>query len=99
MLDRVRSVFTAALRLPPEQRDQFIEAACGADCALRIEVQELLDLDEAAGDFMNVPLPELMGASAYEQPDLAAGTLLQKPISHRGSHRPERIRDGVLRVR
>src|SRR5688572_2906745 len=39
---RAKDVFLAALERPPEDRDAFVEDACGSDTTLRQEIQSLL---------------------------------------------------------
>jgi len=48
---RVQQVLEAALRLPPEQRADFITRACGPDAALLREVQSLLPHYEQTHDY------------------------------------------------
>ena len=40
-LNRVERLFTAALRLPEEQREGFLDRECGDDAQLRQEVASL----------------------------------------------------------
>jgi Tol biopolymer transport system component/serine/threonine protein kinase len=55
---RVKETLHTALELPPDERDRFLEQACGEDPALRAEVTSLLSSHESAGDFMDAgPLP------------------------------------------
>ena len=52
--DQVAKIFDAAVELQaPEQRAAFLDAACGQDCELRAEVEQLLNHDKAAGSFLN----------------------------------------------
>lgn len=49
---REKAVFCQALEIrDPEQRRQFLDQACGADKALREQVENLLGLSQNAGDF------------------------------------------------
>jgi len=43
--ERVQELFLAAADLPPAERESFVEAACGRDRALRLEVESLLAAD------------------------------------------------------
>src|SRR5215468_351924 len=43
---RLRDVLYGALTLAPEQRDSYLNAACGSDLSLRKEIEDLLSLDE-----------------------------------------------------
>ena len=51
-------MFEAALRLPPEQREAYLEQACAGDAALRQRIQALLQAHEGQKDFLTT------GASA-----------------------------------
>src|SRR6185369_15308227 len=62
--DRDIAVFTEALRLPPEERDRYLDKACKADVEFRRRVEALLLAYEQAGDFL--------GSSAAERPPQAA---------------------------
>src|SRR6266481_5824064 len=58
------AVFTEALRLPPEERDRYLEKACKGDIEFRRRVEALLLAYEQGGDFL--------GRSAAERPPKAA---------------------------
>src|SRR5258708_25626700 len=58
------AVFTEALRLPPEERDRYLDEACKGDVEFRRRVEALLLAYEHAGDFL--------GSSAAERPAKAA---------------------------
>src|SRR5258708_6090763 len=60
------AVFTEALRLPPEERDRYLDKACKADVEFRRRVEALLQAYEQAGDFL--------GKSAADRPARAAQT-------------------------
>ena len=49
-------LFEQALALDDASRCAFLDGQCGADNALRAEVQTLLDADAAAGNFLSEPL-------------------------------------------
>ncbi len=49
MWERLDSVFFKALELPPEERAAFLDQACGADTALRREVDAVLAAHVSAG--------------------------------------------------
>ena len=62
---REKAVFCEALEIAdPEQRRQFLDQACGADKALREQVEELLALSQSAGDFFEECAPALEPAAA-----------------------------------
>ena len=53
---RAKEVFGAALTRASEERAAFLEEACGADAALRREVDDLLAAHEAASGFLSSPI-------------------------------------------
>jgi serine/threonine protein kinase/Tol biopolymer transport system component len=52
---QVKQVFEAAIEHPVEERGRFVEHSCGADPALREEVESLLRSYQEAGSFMESP--------------------------------------------
>jgi serine/threonine protein kinase/tetratricopeptide (TPR) repeat protein len=76
------AVFTEALRLPPEERDRYLERACKSDVEFRRRVEALLQAYEQAGDFL--------GRSAAERPTKAAAQVLavaEKPGDRIGHYK------------
>jgi serine/threonine protein kinase len=57
---QVRTIVAEALKIPKERRPAFLNDACGADAALRAEVEDLLAFEERdrAEDLPRGPLPE-----------------------------------------
>lgn len=56
---RAEELFQQASKLAPEQREEFLAEQCGSDAGLRIEVQELLSLDDTQmGSFLESPAAE-----------------------------------------
>ena len=53
--EREEAIFEAALKLPPEQRADYLRDACGDDHELRARVEGLLQANENAGGFMQPP--------------------------------------------
>lgn len=51
---QIRDLFDAALALPVEERQRFLDSECRSDTELRREVQLLLDSDADAGDFLEL---------------------------------------------
>ena len=49
------AVFTEALRLPPEERDRYLDKACKSDVEFRRRVEALIQAYEQAGDFLGRP--------------------------------------------
>src|SRR6185369_4568740 len=57
---REKAVFCQALEIAdPEQRRQFLDDVCGADAALREQVEKLLAISPSAGDFFQDCAPAL----------------------------------------
>ena len=54
-LDRLESLFVAALQEPPIDRPAYLDQACADDPALRERVEALLRAEGAAGDFLESP--------------------------------------------
>ena len=66
---REKAVFCQALEITdPEQRRQFLNQACGADEALRQQVERLLGLSQSAGDFFSECHSALEAAAADADP-------------------------------
>jgi hypothetical protein len=62
---REKAVFCEALEIiDPAQRRRFVDQACGADEALREQVEKLLALSPSAGDFFKDCAPALEPAAA-----------------------------------
>jgi serine/threonine-protein kinase len=53
---RTLRLFEQAVMLDGDARREFLDRECGADGALRADIQGLLDADAAAGDFLTQPL-------------------------------------------
>src|SRR6185437_5634373 len=53
--NREETIFEAALKLPPDQRADYLQKTCGDDAALRARVEALLQANENAGGFMEPP--------------------------------------------
>ena len=51
--ERLETLLDQALTLPPDQREAFLDAACGADAALREDAQELLQANDSAASFFD----------------------------------------------
>src|SRR6266851_2616482 len=71
---REKAVFCEAVEITDlEQRRQFLEQACGADKALRAQVEGLLALSQGSGDFFNECAPALEAQPADADQVLSAG--------------------------
>jgi eukaryotic-like serine/threonine-protein kinase len=58
---RISSLFDEAVKLPPEGRAAFLDAACGDDPGLRAEVARLLESADQAEGFLEKPLVSQAG--------------------------------------
>lgn len=76
-LERVRSILAAALQLPLERRAEFVRKECDSDCALLAEVEDLIGLHAQAGEFLNTPVPELLGAKLRTRLTLPARDIVK----------------------
>ena len=73
-------MFCEALEIAdPEQRRQFLDQACGADQALREQVERLLALSQSAGDFFKDCAPALEPAAADAAQVLSAAESALEP--------------------
>ena len=54
-LKRVRELFEAALDVPPDARESFLEAHCGGDAELLRRVVELLRHEQSSEGFLSAP--------------------------------------------
>lgn len=59
---RADAVFDAALDIDPEKRAAFVEHACGADAALRADVDRLLRAHDRVDDFLMEPLLDALSS-------------------------------------
>jgi serine/threonine protein kinase/tetratricopeptide (TPR) repeat protein len=55
-------IFNAALELPAGQRGAYLQEACADDPALRLRLEALLRVHEAAGGFLETPPPGAEGS-------------------------------------
>jgi hypothetical protein len=53
--DREVSIFTQALKVASEDRDAFLDKACGSDNGLRGKVEALLRAHDRLGSFLEEP--------------------------------------------
>lgn len=53
--DREVSIFTQALKVAPQERDDFLDNACGGDVGLRGKVEALLKAHARLGTFLEEP--------------------------------------------
>jgi serine/threonine protein kinase len=60
-----KEIFMAAVKLPAEQRDAFLDQACAGDPDLRRRVSELLRAHQEIGSFLEKPAVEQPVTGAY----------------------------------
>ena len=63
---QIEELYHAALEREVGQRAAHLEEACGADEALRHEVESLLAQHEKAGDFIEAPAAEVAARALAE---------------------------------
>ncbi len=78
---RIAALFDEALKLAPERRDEFLNAACGGDSELNREVVELLEASKHAADFLEHPVISPRAAEFLAQ-------IADRPGSDRASRPP-----------
>jgi len=61
---QIDALLQSALRLPPDQQQQFLKQACSGDAALEREVQSLLSSHQKAGGFLEQPAIEVAARTA-----------------------------------
>jgi tetratricopeptide (TPR) repeat protein len=71
-----REVFEAALELPPEKRDAYLDSACGGDAALRERLEALLSKHGRAGTFLERPAVPAQATVDEPAPSERPGTLI-----------------------
>jgi eukaryotic-like serine/threonine-protein kinase len=74
---RAEELFHAALELPPEARQAFLDKTCSKDAELRRQVDMLISKDEQAGSFLDKPA--LADVTASLDGSIA---MIGKAISH-----------------
>ena len=89
---RIKELFQTVIDRAPDERDAFLEDACGSDRVLKEQVESLLSAHAAAGDFAERPAMEVLtelpgGAGAYQ---------LQSLIGAGGMGEVYRARDMTL---
>jgi predicted ATPase/serine/threonine protein kinase len=73
--ERTKEILEQALCLAPEERQAYLESACGADPDLRMEVESLIAAHEEAGSqFLGAAAPEVLRLARSRA--LTAGTKL-----------------------
>ena len=73
---QVGELYHAALALSPQDREAFLQKACGGDAGLRHEVEQLLASHEKAGSFLNAPALQAAELLAGNQTEALLGKRL-----------------------
>jgi eukaryotic-like serine/threonine-protein kinase len=74
------TLFAAALeKQDPAERRAFLDQACAGNPALRQQVEELLQSNDKAGGFLNVPAAQLAADAVAPEHDLTEGAVSQTP--------------------
>ena len=60
---QVEDLFHAALERAPEERQAFLADACGEDAGLRLQVEQLISIDQRAGTRLETPVIEEVTAA------------------------------------
>jgi serine/threonine protein kinase len=63
---RVRDIFVATVKLPPDQWEAFLAEACAGDEELRRQVSDLLREHQQAGSFLDRPAAALRATSDFD---------------------------------
>jgi serine/threonine protein kinase len=78
--ERTKQILDDALRLAPDRRAAYLDAACGSDRGLRGEVESLIASDEAAGsEFLAAAAPEVLRLTST---GVRAGAVSNQVIGH-----------------
>src|SRR5262245_55269146 len=69
-------IFKAAAKLPPSERADYLDEACGGDARLRSEVESLLKAHDASGDFLSAEDRRLASTAAEARVAEGPGTIV-----------------------
>src|SRR2546426_12117320 len=61
---RIKAVFDAAVSLPAGERARFLDRTCGADAALRAEVESLLAASDPEAAWLGTPAVRVTAPAA-----------------------------------
>jgi serine/threonine protein kinase/Tfp pilus assembly protein PilF len=85
---RANEIYLQAMELgSPQQRQAFLNEACGDDAALRAEVESLIEAGDRAGEFLESP-------AAGAEPDIAPELLAT--LERQDAHQPPLERPGAV---
>ncbi len=97
--ERARQVFDGALTRPPDGRAAFLDEACGADDALRREVESLLAAHDEAGEFLSGVRLRRHRRRPRARPPHPSHRSLPDPRRHRPRRDGHRLPGGARRRR
>jgi serine/threonine protein kinase/mono/diheme cytochrome c family protein len=63
---KVRDIFVAAVKIPPDQWEAFLTEACGGDAELRRQVSDLLQENQQVGSFLDQPAVPLRATGDFD---------------------------------
>ncbi|MGI8733974.1 MAG: protein kinase domain-containing protein [Pyrinomonadaceae bacterium] len=74
--ENLKEIFHAAVTLPTDKRQAFLDKACNNDLALRAAVESLLKSHEETGNFVDTPAYEVAAKMLAEEVELKAGQMV-----------------------
>jgi eukaryotic-like serine/threonine-protein kinase len=81
--ERTKQILEEALRIAPERRTAYLDAACGADREWRAEVESLIASHEEAGSqFLAAAAPEVLDMSALRSNAKSSALPLNQVTGH-----------------
>ena len=91
--ERTKQLLEEALKLAPDRRQAYLDAACGSDRELRTDVESLIASHDAAGSqFLVADAPELLLTSPSKAPE----ALHDADLEDQGEHDGRGIRRGGI---
>ncbi len=95
-IERLEALFWAAVAMSRDEREAFLFTECGDDVDLWRELRRMLEADDQAGTFLEIPLPEVL-AQDLPRASMARWKLLER-VGEGGLgvvYRGECFEDGV----
>jgi WD40 repeat protein/serine/threonine protein kinase len=84
---KVRDVFVAAVKLPPDRWDAFVEEACAGADELRHQVVDLLREHQQAGSFLDQPAAHVRATGEFDPGANGSAAVLEGPGTTIGPYR------------
>ncbi len=85
---QVKEIFNAALDRSVDERETFLDEACGGDLSLRQQVEHFINRYEQAGDFMETPAAPSRDSLPADEAISAAALLHDRAAGRRLQTRP-----------